>query len=745
MPVEGRYQVSKKKKNNKKISTATKRLKAKRRRRVIVHTLVMIGLLVVLSVSIGGYIIGKRYSPYSSLLEIQDINQKITQSFTILDTNDKPLNEHTEVVKFDPIQDMPKWNINQLYLDTLIAVEDHSFYTRKTKGYSIKGTMGAVVSQVQRKLGKDVVSRGGSTIEQQLVKLMVFGSNNKNSISDKMIQLIDARKLSIKYSRDDILKAYLNELRLTPNTVGVKAASIELFGNDMSKIDATDPMQVVQVAFMAGLGQSPSTYIQDFNKSGKTRTRTILSIMKENELVSESIYQQALEIVDSDKEEFTLKSYKQKGTLREYQAYISKVKDELSQLNLPKNMTITVKTYADSDQLKVLHAIAMGTYPQDNRLPNGYLEHKESLTGIAVIETQTGHIIGLATNSDNPLIPYTATRSSGSTIKPLLDYAPAVEYAGLTPDTIQNGSSFTIGDWKVKNYGNQNYGNVKASYALGLSINSAAAEAFQMTSDQQKNSMMEPLGLHSYNPHGASYTAEQSINYPTNVLALSSAFSAFGNDGIRVEPTTIKSIEIDSGSIKLAEAERKRAMSSSTAKTVVSMLKEATGANGSEPYGGPEYTGFNQDTYVMKSGLSNFDSSVPNSSNKSPDALLALVSPEVSIATWLGSPSYVDAKYAPTSFPHDTANRGRLYLMNSTFKVMMDGREPRTFKFGNGRLMTDSDSNHLIPNLEKMDEEDLDDVDIENKIIDKRELETYDSLEKDYNEMKEKLDRTYQE
>lgn len=166
MPVEGRYQVSKKKKNNNKISTATKRLKAKRRRRVIVHTLVMIGLLVVLSVSIGGYIIGKRYSPYSSLLEIQDINQKITQSFTILDINDKPLNEHTEVVKFDPIQDMPKWNINQLYLDTLIAVEDHSFYTRKTKGYSIKGTMGAVVSQVQRKLGKDVVSRGGSTIEQ---------------------------------------------------------------------------------------------------------------------------------------------------------------------------------------------------------------------------------------------------------------------------------------------------------------------------------------------------------------------------------------------------------------------------------------------------------------------------------------------------------------------------------------------------------------------------------------------------
>ncbi|HCM90383.1 MULTISPECIES: transglycosylase domain-containing protein [Vagococcus] len=722
-----------------------KRKQSNKRRRLILNILGMLALVMMLSVSIGGYIISKRYSPYSSLLEIQDINQKITQSFVILDKNDQPLDENTVVVKFDPIQHEPTWNIDKLYLDTLLAVEDNSFYTRKTNGYSIKGTTGAVVSQVKRKLGKNVVSRGGSTIEQQLVKLMVFGTNNKNTVSDKIIQLIDARKLALKYDREDILKAYLNELRLTPNTVGVKAASIELFGDDMSKIDSKDPKQVAQVAFMAGLGQSPSTYIQDFNKSGKARTRTILSIMKENTLIGEDVYQEALAVVDSEKEEFTLKSYKQKGTPKEYQAYVSKVKDELSQLNLPKNVKITVKTYADANQLKELHKIAMGTYPQDDRLPNGYIEHKESLTALSVIETKTGHITGLATNSDNPLIPYTATRSSGSTIKPLLDYAPAVEYAGLTPDTIQNGSSFTVGEWKVKNYGNQNYGNVRASFALGLSLNSAAVEAFQMTNNQQKNSMMEPFGLNSYNQNGASYNPEQSINYPTNVLALSSAFSTFGNDGVRVEPTTVKSIQTDSGPIKLSEAESKRAMSSSTAKTMVSMLKEVTGANGSEPYAGPKYTGFNQETYVMKSGLSNFEGTVPNSNNKSPDALLAMASPELSIATWLGSPSYVDATYAPTSFPHDTANQGRVYLMNSAFKVMMEGRESKKFKFGNEKLIRDSQTTPLIPELDKMSDDDLDDITIKNKEIDKKESEKYDSLEKEYLKTIDKINRTYQE
>ncbi|MEG0256155.1 transglycosylase domain-containing protein [Vagococcus sp.] len=722
-----------------------KRSKSNKRRRLIVTVLCMIAMMIVLSVSIGTYIISKRYSPYSSLLEIQNIDQKITQSFIILDKNDKPLDKNTVVVKFDPIKYDKEWNVDQLYLDTLLAVEDSSFYTRKTNGYSIKGTMGAVASQIKRKLGKDVVSRGGSTIEQQLVKIMVFGTNNKNTVSDKIVQLIDARKLAIKYGREDILKAYLNELRLTPNTVGVKAASIELFGNDMSKIDSKDPKQVAQVAFMAGLGQSPSTYIQEFDKVGKSRTQTVLSIMKENELISEAMYKQATEVVNSDKGEFTLKSYNQKGTPKEYQAYVSKVKDELSQLNLPKNVTIKVKTYADSQQLKELHNIATGTYPQDDRLPNGYLEHKESLTAISVIDTQTGHIIGLSANSDNPLIPYTSTRSSGSTIKPLLDYAPAVEYDGLNPSSIQNGSSFTVGDWKVKNYGDENYGNVSASFALGLSLNTAAVEAFQLTSDQQKNSMMEPLGLNSYNPNGARYNPEQAINYPTNVLALSSAFSVFGNDGVRVEPTTIQSIQTDSLQIKLSEPESKRAMSSSTAQTVVSMLKEVTGSKGSEPYAGPKYTGFNQNTYVMKSGSSNFESSVSDSQNKSPDSLLAMASPEVSIATWIGSPSYVDATYATTTFPHDTANQGRVYLMNSAFKVMMEGRKPKEFKFGNEKLISDDQKSYPIPKIDEITDIDMDDVSIENEKVDPKKADKYDSMEKEYNKTVERLNRTYRE
>lgn len=76
---------------------------------------------------------------------------------------------------------------------------------------------------------------------------------------------------------------------------------------------------------------------------------------------------------------------------------------------------------------------------------------------------------------------------------------------------------------------------------------------------------------------------ELAINYSTNVLALSSTFSTFGNDGVRVEPMTIESIQTDSLQIKLSESKSERAVSPSTAKTIVSMLKEAVGENESEP------------------------------------------------------------------------------------------------------------------------------------------------------------------
>lgn len=102
----------------------------------------MVAMMMILSMSIGTYSMSKRYSPYSSLLEIQNIDDKITQSFIILDKNGEPLDKNNVVVKFDPVQHNPTWNVNQLYLDTLLAVEDASFILEKQMAFLSKTQWG---------------------------------------------------------------------------------------------------------------------------------------------------------------------------------------------------------------------------------------------------------------------------------------------------------------------------------------------------------------------------------------------------------------------------------------------------------------------------------------------------------------------------------------------------------------------------------------------------------------------------
>lgn len=698
-------------------------------------------LIMMTGVSFTAKSISEKFNPYSQELSINHMREKITQSFTILDRNEQPLQEDIQSVKYDPVDftSKGKWNIDQLYLDTILAVEDDSFYTRWTKGYSIKGTLGAVVSQVKEKLGKGG-GRGGSTIDQQLAKIITEGTGHQNTMSDKIVQLLDARKLAQNYSRDEILRAYLNELRLVPNTVGVKAASLYLFNNDMSNLDTKKPESIAQIAYIAGLGQAPSVYVQQFDTAGKERTLIVLGIMKEQELISEREFNAAKDYVKSD--QFKIQAHITNGVQKEYQPYVSKVMQEVEEMNLPTNASVKIKTYADKGQLEQLHAIATGQYPSDSRIPNMYIEHPESLTAISAIDTKTGHILGIATNSENPLIPFEAERSSGSTIKPLLDYAPAVEFAGLTPGTPQNGNSYTIGDWTVVNYGGYNYGKIRADKALGISLNTAAVEAFRMTNDSQKQAIMGPLGMQDDNPNGNKYNPEQGINYPTNTLTLASAFSTFGNDGIRVTPSAIDYIEVDGTKIKKEEPKAQRAMSSSTAKTMVEMLKEVTKPGGSEPNSGPQFVNQPEDTYVMKSGLSNFDSTVPNSSTKSPDALLAMSSPEVSIATWIGSPSYTDATYAPNVEQSSPGCNARVYLMNNAMKVMMQGRTPNKFQFTDGKLSTNT-KEIAIPKEEHPVKNNLDGFNPKTPKIDQSKQKDYDKMIEKSKELETKKSQTY--
>lgn len=664
-------------------------------KKIILRTLAVLFLLFLFVGAVGAagavYLLDKE-SHLAHTIELKPSPQAISQSFTITDINGEALQDSSNIYKYIPAQLSGKdKNIPELYTKALVAVEDSDFYSRKTKGYSIKGVANAVLSEVLTKLHLANGARGGSTLDQQLAKNIAHGGFTADkSLTRKIVELIDAHSLAERYSREEILTSYLDSLRLTPETIGPGAAWNNLFSTPMLTSEKT-PLYIAQIAYLAGLGQAPSTYVQDFEGAGKQRALTVLSVMKSNKIISEQEYKDSAEAV---KKELTLKPSYTQGIPHAYQAYIAQVQKELGQIALPRNAKVVVKTYATKGHLDYLESVANHTAPDVSNIPRNNLP-EGTLTAISVVDTQTGHILALNTNSDNPQLPISSGRSSGSTIKPLLDYAPALEYGYINENSTLNGNATTYADGTpLMNYGGNNYGPVPVGFALGNSLNSAALQTFKMTNNEQKNSIMQPLGIAS-----VKYDQESmSIDYNLSSLQSASAYSAIGNDGVRVTPTAVASVTVNGQELPLTQPESQRAMSSSTARSLVNLMQNVTQPNGSEPLAAqPQWP----NAFATKSGLSNFPDTAtePARSQGAPDAWMAATSTGVSTAVWVGSPDMSGKYYVPAA-PIEQENNMRVYLLNNTIRYMNQGRNVPPFSYS-GTAMSHEP---LLPELPQLTE-----------------------------------------
>lgn len=678
--------------------------KTRKKRHIIRKMLAIFGVvilfIVVSTIGFGAYYFNK-LSNQAQQLQIKLPTTSLSRNTTILDANNKPLQQGKNILLFEPVKlSGEKKNVSDLYSKTLVAVEDDTFYTRKTQGFSISGMASAGYTYIKDKLKKTGGVRGGSTIDQQLVKnIALGGANAEETLQRKAVELIDARSLASRYSREEILSAYINSLRLYPDTMGVNAAYFNIFGEKLPTEDKYDAQSLNKLAYIVGMGQSPSIYFQQFETYGKQRTKVVLGVMLEKGLITQEQYDAAIKNLP----EFKLKNTTVNGISKDYQAYIAEVNSELSSLSLPSNSDVVIKTYATKEQLEELSAIANGTAPSQRPVPNDEIP-QGCLTAISAVDTKTGHILGIATNSDNPLIPISAERSSGSSIKPLIDYAPALEFGAMTTNSKLNGNATTYSDGTpLNNYGNFNYGQVTAGYALGNSLNTAAYQAFMMTSTSQKNQIMKPLGISSPN-----YLESDSIGYNISTLQEASAFTAIGNDGVRVVPTSISSIKVNGKEFPLQKQESVRAMSSTTARSLQQLMQNVTQPNGSEPNAAmPQWN----NAYAVKSGLVGFDEDKTNEINSrvgaavmpSSDAWLAATSTGVTVSAWIGTPDLSGSTYivGGGAYPE---NNGRVYLLNNTMLTMNANRNVTPFVFTGQKLQQKkslSDLPEKVKNISK--------------------------------------------
>lgn len=657
----------------------------------------LLSLFVLTSMSVGVVYVLHVKSKSTEKVVLDLAKTPIKQHITIVDSLDRPMTANADKSYYIPSKlSGSNKNVSDLYVKTLVAIEDKSFFTRRTRGYDLKGIAGATASHLKAKLLGSGTTKGGSTIDQQLVKtLMLGGASADDSINRKIIEVLESHDMAKTYSRNQILTAYIDSIRLTPDTIGVSAAWQVLFDGKFNQSDNENPEFVSKIAYMAGLGQMPSTYIYQFDKAGKNRALTVLHVMYQESLISKEVYKKAKAYTTN---KLSLKPQQTNAIDVSYQPYLAMVHSELQNLNLPTYADIKIKTWANLDQLKELNNIAnFKSSPVTNApaqtLPEG------TLTAISAVDTKTGHILGIATNADNPLTPLTSERSSGSSIKPIIDYAPAVEFAGLTSNSILNGNTTTYSDGvPLANYGLYNYGPITAKFGVNLSINTAAYQAFMMTTTAQKNAIMRPLGLAK-----DTYTESESIGLNMSTLQQASAYQAIGNDGVHIEATTLDTITVDGKPWVLPAQIKERAMSSRTSAEIIDMMQGVTAANGSEPFAAqPQWP----NAFAAKSGLVGFDSTKTSEitaahGNIMPasDAWMAATSTGVSVATWLGTPDLSGNTFIVGGGAQE-ANNGRVYLFNNTLHLLNPATLPQ-FSYS-GEVLKSTISEQTLPNVLKV-------------------------------------------
>jgi len=426
-----------------------------------------------------------------------------------------------------------------------IAIEDKGFY--KHGGISQMGILRSFFSLLLTRK----ISGGGSTITQQLIKTVLLDS--RQTPSRKIKEIILAISVEGKYTKDQILEMYLNEIPYGGSYVGIGSASKGYF-NKSSK-----ELSILESAILAGLPQSPSIYSPFIGKKDawKSRTKDVLRRMREDGYITLKDEKEALSHINS----VVFSTSKMSINAPHFVFY---VKEQIEKEFGPKILEqgLKIKTTLSLDTQTAVEKITkdeINAIKDDYNVGNG---------AVVVLDSKTNEMLAMVGSYDFNNEDYGAfnaalgMRQPGSTIKPIT-YATAFE-KGYTPATIimDVETVFATKDQKdyiPVNYDGKFHGPVQLRFALGNSFNIPAVKLLAMVGIRDFMQKASDMGLTSLTP-----TQENLNRFGLSVtlgggevtlVDMTSAFSVFARGGIKKDLQSI--LEIKDYSNKLIYSAKK--------------------------------------------------------------------------------------------------------------------------------------------------------------------------------------------
>lgn len=597
----------------------------------VLKYLLITGVSLAIIVALAG---GGLFAYYiSSAPKLSEKELKSTNSSLIYDVNNNVIadlgSEKRENVSAD--------NIPLNLVNAITSIEDKRFF--KHRGVDIYRILGAAFNNIFR--GS---TQGGSTLDQQLIKLAYFSTSTADqNFKRKAQEAWLALQLERKYTKQEILTFYINKVFMGNGNYGMLTAAKSYFGKDLKDLS------IAQLALLAGIPQAPSQYDPYTNpEAAQSRRDTVLSEMLEDKNITKEEYDVAIATPVTD----GLQPLTSSSSFEPYlDNYIKQVIEQVNSKTGQDIYSAGLKVYTNVNP--EIQQYLWNIYNTDY-----YVSYPDTDLQVAstVIDVNTGKVIAQlgARNQDTSVSLGTnqavlTDRDWGSAMKPITDYAPAIEkgiYKSTAATTNDNKYYWPGTSTQFYNWDRQYYGTMTIQQAVMQSRNVPAVKALEAVGLNEAKSFLSGLGINYpelyYSNAISSSTSDSSQEYGASSEKMAAAYAAFANGGIYYEPQYVNKIEFSDGTTQTFESTGKRAMKETTAYMMTTMLKTVlTYGTGTEAYVSGMYQ-------AGKTGTSNYsDDELPqieaatglyNSSvgTMAPDELFVGYTNQYAMAVWTG-------------------------------------------------------------------------------------------------------------
>jgi len=471
----------------------------------------------------------------------KDLPDPSSLSFRVVPQSTKIYDRKGETVLYDIHGEEKRTSISlsdvpEFLKQATLIIEDREFYQHK--GLNWKGLIRAGLTDILH--GKKL--QGGSSITQQLVKNSIL--SREKTFSRKIKELILSYKLEARFSKDEILEMYFNEIPYGSTLYGIEAASQSFFGKK------TTDLNLAEAAILASIPNAPTYYSPYGNHREELlqKANYVLGEMAVQKMISEDEFKLAKEYKVLEE----ILPYREKIIAPHFVMYVKDILTEKYGEKMIEQGGLKVITTLDLDKQNFAEeAVA-------NHVNLNEKQWNAGNAALVSLDPKTGQILSMVGSRDffepnfGSVNVTIRPRQPGSSFKPIV-YASAF-LKGYTPSTILfdvNTVFKTLieGEYSPKNYDEKEHGPLTMKQALAGSLNVPAVKTLYLTGIDNVLNLAEKMGYTTLSDRSRFGLSLVLGGGEVKPLEHTNAFSVFLTEGKFSPSTPILKIEDSRGSV----------------------------------------------------------------------------------------------------------------------------------------------------------------------------------------------------